>query len=88
MKIEKDLKGVVVELKNFDGRQLSRNKTNSTNAPIKESKTYCKVIVNRWHLLVKLEQNRILLRCRKNNKSFNLQRINFQENKNEGKTQL
>ena len=46
MKIEKDLKGVVVELKNFDGRQLSRNKTNSTNAPIKEYKTYCKVIVN------------------------------------------
>ena len=75
MKIEKDLKGVVVELKKFDGRRLPRNNTNPKNEPKNNPKTYCKIIVNRWHLLIKLEQNRILLRYRKNNKSFNFQRI-------------
>ena len=70
-RIEGVSKNIAVELKQFDGR-LSRRIENSTE----KQKTYCKIIVNRWHLLVRLAYNKQILSCRKKDRNFNLNKIN------------
>ena len=68
-KIEEKSKEVTVQLKGFDGRLRSK-------IIKKGSKTYCKIIVNRWHLLVILDKNKILLAYRKRENNFNFETIN------------
>ena len=63
-RIEDGTASLDVKLKTFNG-QFPKIRSIITN---KEPKDYRKKIVNRWHLLVKLNQNKILLKYRKLNK--------------------